>query len=223
MGYPNDARQAGNYTGGLANVNEYTIVPGVCVLPLAEDEPNDLQELADYSPVVVLRLHAQYRLRKFNQIAGKERNPAPIAAPRDTGGFAFLRGAITIKSEVNATYNDLNWFVGCEYLFVENCTPVDALGNPLGLVLGMLPFQTTIDASNEQRLGINPPDIGAAALGGAAVTSGWIGGVLIANPQTGALNPNWSYSSQAFYPSQLFYTDLPNGGTPVALGGLPGQ
>lgn len=218
MPYPNDARQAGSYTAGAVNVNDYTIVPGVCALPLAEDAPTDENELITYSPVVILRLHAPYRIRRFTQATGKERNPAPIATPKDTGKFVFMGGSITVKPELSTTYNDYNWFVGCEYTFVENCTPNGPTGQPLGLVLGTVPVQTTIDESIQQSVGYSWPAYGPAALGGRAVTSGAILGTSIVNGQ-GALNTNWSYNAQAYYPPQLFYDDLPNGGYPVAQGG----
>ena len=220
MGYPNDFRQASNYTGGAVNVNEYDFLPGVCVLPLAEDEPTSPNELLDYSPVVVLRLHAQYRVRRFNQITGKERNPAPIASPQDTGAFVFLGGSVTVKPELNTTYNDYNWLVACEYTFVENCASVDGLGQPLGLVLGVLPVQTTIDQANIRTFGFVPPQAaGAVSLAGAAATSGYIMGQgIVTDPIDGNLRDTWSYNSQALYPAQLFYSDLPNGGPTIGPG-----
>lgn len=217
--YPNDANQAGNYTGGTTNSNEYQVYSGVCILPLAEDPPVDALELSQWSPVVTLQLHAPFRSRTFVQSSTKERNPPPIPATGDTGAFVFTGGTISVVNALNSTYQDLNWTTVCQYNYVEACTSMDAYGQPLGLVLGKLPFNSVIDRFNE-RFGVQPPSTGAVSLAGKSVVSGFYQGATILAPgNVGELAPKWSYNSQAFFPAELFYSDLANGGRPVVAGG----
>ena len=218
MGYPNDARQAGNYTAGVGNANEYVFHSGVCALPVAEDPPTDPTELAAWSPVEVLRLHAPYRTRRFVQAAGKEGNPSPIAAPGDTGAFTFLGGSVGVRTSLDSTYRSYTWMTSCEYHYVEACTSRDQEGKELGLVLGTLPYLSIIDSENES-YGFSAPLLGAVAQGGRATTIGYHMGNTIVVGSQGELLTNWGYNSQSLYPATLFYSDLANGGKPVSEGG----
>jgi hypothetical protein len=86
---PTDTNQAGRdlYQGGQGVLNEYAFDPGVCVLPVAEDDPGG----ADWSPVVVCRLHAPFRTRKTRYDSQKQQNPPVVPTPADTGAFVFSR------------------------------------------------------------------------------------------------------------------------------------
>lgn len=224
MRYPNDARQAGNYTRG-GNANEYTFVSGLCVLPLAEDPPTDPAELADWSPVVVVRLHAPYRIRNFSTLVEKEKNPPPLPAPQDTGAFVFLGGSITIVTNFDNTFRNYTWDAAASLQFVENCVsrPQD------GLVLGTLPYAETVNRENVVNYGTSLHPLvegqvtytpsGALKQAGAPVKAGHNMGVaIVSNPVTGELvNNGWGYNNATFYPGVLFYSDLPNGG-PTAAG-----
>jgi hypothetical protein len=211
VGYPNDARQAGNYTGGVGNHNTYAFNAGVCVLPLAEDPPTDPEELAAWSPVVVLRLHAPFRTREFTQSATKQQNPPPIAAPGDTGSFVFLGGTVEAVANLNTSYRNYDWSMGCRYTYVETCVS----RNQDGLVLGTLPYEQVTDRENVAQYGYTVPTVGAVAHAGKAAVSGYVMGTTLVGGSSGVLNPTWGYNAAAFYPGTLFYDDLPNGGQPV--------
>lgn len=218
MPFPNDANQASNYDR-CGNTNEYTFNPGVCILPLAEDPPEDSTELAAWSPIVSLRLHAPYRIRKFFQLGEKSQNPSPIAAPGDTGKFIFIGGTLTVTTNLNTTSVNYDWSTGCSYLFVENCTSRDTDGNELGLVLGTTPVNTFTDYLNANQYGYSPPELGAVADGGRSARTGYHMGQSIVTG-TGELNNVWGYNQPAFYPATLFYDDLANGGQPFSEGGF---
>lgn len=215
MGYPNDAVQAGNYYNGLGgNANQYTFVTGVCILPLAEDPPTDPTELAAYTPIVTLRLHAPYRVRNFTQMEDKTQNPPPIAAPGDTGKFVFVGGSVAISTGLNTSGVNYDWAVGCSYTYVENCVS----RNQDGLILGTMPVATLTDKQNTS-FGYAPPAIGALSDAGQSARVGYNMGALITVGSDGQLKSSWGYNQPSFYPGQLFYSDLANGGKPFSQGG----
>lgn len=216
--YPNDANQAGSYTGGAGNANEYAFHPGVCVLPVAEDPPEDPAELAAWSPVVALRLHAPYRTRLFKQTAVKEGNPAAVAAPGDTGAFVFLGGSMAVASKLSTALRTYDWSSEAAYHYVEACASRDASGNELGLVLGTLPYKEVVNRENEV-YGYTPPPLGAVARAGRAATVGYNMGLQLVAGQDGQLRETWVFNNQAFFPAELFYSDLANAGKPVVQGG----
>lgn len=208
MSTPVDNTQADQYDG-LGVVNSYEFRPGVCILPLAEDPPTSESELRTYSPVVVARLHAPYRVRKATYNAAKKNAPFPLPSPADTGSFVFLGGAVVLTNNLNATFRTFDWSGGSEYLFVENCVsrPED------GMVLGIPPFNWLSSSINAQS-GYSAPPIGAVSHGGKDVLVGYTQGQQMEGNQ-GGLKDVWGYNTPSYYPGLLFYSDMLNGGEPV--------
>lgn len=210
MSRPDDSAQAGLYNQhGM--MNEYTLVPGVCVLPLAEDPPTSETELAQYSPVVVLRLHAPYRVRHVVSKSEKVNNPPVVSSPGDTGAFVFVGGTLSFGNTINATYRNFDWEVGAEYLYVENCVS----RTEDGFVLGSPPFTWESAALNLGLGGAPPvPQIGAISQAGVDVRIGVVQGDLIVGVG-GYLNDSWGYNVSSYYPGTLFSDDLFNSGPGV--------
>ncbi len=152
MGSPTESVQVGLYDR-LGNQNTYVMVPGTCVLPVAEEPPTDETALAAWSPVVVFDLHAPYRIRKLSNLAEKKNNPPVVPAPGDTGSFVFLGGSLTVVPVVNNTFSNYDWVVQSEYAYVENC--VSRVED--GFVLGGLPYQAAATPINLEQYGGTPP------------------------------------------------------------------
>jgi hypothetical protein len=207
MPYPDDTQQILNYNH-YGSQNDYVVLPGVCILPLAEDPPTT--KLSSYSPVVIARLHAPYRIRKYTTRSDKVNNPPPMPQFGDSGAFVFINGVISLGNTLNSTYSNFDWEVGTEYTYVENCV----IRAQDGLVLGTPPFsQNTSQINSEQYQG-TIPTIGAVAYAGSDVLVGyWQGQQIVVGGSQGTLNGVWGYNTTSFYPGQLFYTDLANGGT----------
>lgn len=223
MSTPNDLYQAPLYNG-IGQSNEYSLVTGVCILPLAEDPPTDPEELANYSPVIIARLHAPYRIRKYNSIAPKQNNPPVVPSPIDQGAFIFTGGVIQFVTKLNNTGLAYDWIVNTGYTFVENC--VSRLED--GFVLGsVMPYTTNSDQAGISAYGQTTPTIGAISSAGPNAIAGYNLGNLIAPltddngpPQSGGssdnlntgMSPNWIYNLGAFFPGNFFNDQLVNGG-----------
>ncbi len=231
MGYPKDDLQADLYDAE-GGINEYSVDTGVCVLPLAEDPPTTQSELVDYSPVVVLRLHAAYRIRKYQHVAQKKNNPPPTPSYADVGAFVFLGGAVRITNSLNPTFRNYDWNIVCEYNYVEDCVCREQdgymLGNPV--------WDWYTDAANQVQYGVSTPAVGAIAQGGITSLVGYRQGQQIvinaelvtggntvvdpetqsqANPLNGALQTSWGYNSPSYYPGTLILSQSINGGPPL--------
>jgi hypothetical protein len=213
MGFPNDAQQAGLYTQqGIQN--EYLLVPGACVLPLAEDPPQGQGQLAAYTPVVVLQLHAPYRVRTAAYKSDKTNNPPPAPSPGDTGLFVFVGGSVQIGNTINTTYRNYDWQVGTVYTYVENCVS----RHQDGFVLGLPPFLWESSRQNVLNTGIPPaPQVGAVSQAGYDPRIGVAQGNAIVANQIGNLNDQWGYNVSSYYPGTLLYDHLTNGGDPSGL------
>lgn len=217
MSQPLDNYQSGLYDSNNTS-NEYTLVPGVCVLPLAEDPPTDPVELAAWSPVAILRLHAPYRMRRMSFASVKQNNPPVVPTPEDAGKFVFLGGAMNFETSMNTTFWDSDWGVSGEYLFVENCVS----RNGDGFVLNAQPMTLASDDVAIQQYGQLPaPTIGAVSEGGPLAVAGYYAGQSLVGAGTsqgtgvvtGSLNNVWNYTVAAFYPGVLLNSELVNGGT----------
>lgn len=203
---PSDSRQAARdlYDGGVPIVNDYSFDPGVCVLPVAEDDPGG----ADWSPVVVCRLHAPVRTRTVSYSARKQQNPPVVPTPGDAGAFVFTGGSVSMSCSLNTTQLNADWGAETEYTFVENCRsrPQD------GLVLGKPPYTTFTAERNRALIGPAPP----ATMDGAVKEAGLDARVGFNQGYTQAAaianNQPWSYNTTAFFPGQLFDPNMINGG-----------
>lgn len=207
MPYPDDAGQLPNYQH-YGSQNDFELMPGICVLPLAEDPPTG-DDLVGYSPVVITQLHAPYRLRKYIYNCDKSNNPPPIPEFGSSGKFVFLGGTISVGNTLNSTYSNFDWETGVEYTYVENC----AIRSQDGLVLGTPPFSQLTSEINAENYENEPPEpaVGAISYAGLdAVLGYWQGQEIVGF--TGQLTSPWGYNVSSFYPGTLFYSDLINGG-----------
>jgi len=211
MPYPDDRLQLENYQH-YGSQNDFQLMPGVCILPLAEDPPTNDSELVGYSPVVIARLHAPYRIRKYNYNTNKVNNPSPIPQFGDSGKFVFIGGTISVGNTLNTTYSNFDWEAGVEYIYVENCV----IRSQDGLVLGTPPFSQLTSQINAQNYPNQPPlpAIGAISYAGLDSVLGYWQGINIATPAS-QLNPVWGYNVSSFFPGQLFYNDLINSGPTI--------
>lgn len=207
MPSPTDEQQAFEYNG-VRWQNTYSVAPGVCVLPIAEEPPEDP---TGWSPVVVLRLHAPYRIRRANYVASKKNNPPVVPGMNDTGSFVFVSGSTTITNVLNTTCRNYDWGVASELLFVENCVSRDSDG----FILGSQPFELITTDMNAGTFGFSPPDNGAVAHGGKGATVGYNQGRSIAYT-SGTLRDPWAYNTAEFFPGTLVSEDMANGGVPVS-------
>lgn len=214
-----DQKQAPLYPAGVDIVNDYQFEPGVCILPLAEDPPEMSDEetgdntgaLKDWSPVVVLRLHAPYRVRRQTTSAKKQNTPPVVPSPADAGKFVFAGGAISIANALNMTNANFDWLVNTEYVFVENCVS----RNQDGFVLGAPPYDTLIETGNSQAFGILPsqlptgmgPEFGAVASAGSEAQTGWM---MAQNLFSEANNGVYGYNNRSFYPGNFLDDKLSN-------------
>lgn len=205
MPQPVDTRQQTNYPEGVRVRNDYTLEPGVCVLPLAQDPPTAQAELANWSPVVVLRLHAPYRLRRVNYDTMKQKNPPVLPSPESTGAFVFVGGTLIFNNALDNSLSNYDWRTQADYLYVENCVS----RTQDGFVLGLPPYDTATMPRNYQTYPPNSPGVGAIAEAGADARVGYTMGTTIGNYiSSGA----WGYNVCSFFPGNLFNDNIVNGG-----------
>jgi hypothetical protein len=206
---PNDSLKAQAYDEQV-NLDSYHLEPGVCILPLCEDPPTDPDELATYSPVVRLRLHAPFRVRTSTVRSDKRGSPPVIPTPQDTGKFQFMGADINFLTNLNVSFDTFDWKVMGVYQYVEACAsrPED------GFVLCSAPVTYTQETRNARRFaGYPAPLVGAVASGGANARVGYTMGQMLASPDTPTGLPIiWTYNMSEFYPGTLFNDGLMNGG-----------
>jgi hypothetical protein len=194
-----------NLYKGLVIDNAYQFEPGVCVLPVAEDAPTDPQALAAWSPVVVVRLHAPYRLRRAVYRSDKQTNPPVLPEPADTGAFVFLKGTASLANSINMDLSTFDWSGVGDYLFVENCVS----RTEDGLVLGSPPW---LWLSTQLNSVTTAPTQGAVVQAGQDAWIGYSQGLdAAANNASGG---NWWYNTSSYYPGTMFDGAILNAGPP---------
>lgn len=203
----NDNSSATLYYEGPGITNSYHIEQGVCVLPLAEDPPVDPMALRLWSPVVLLRLHSPYRIRKTDLVTKKLSAPPVIPSPKDTGAFVFLGGDLNFTTVVNGSQN-FDWTVQTTYLYAEYCVsdPED------GFVLGNPGFAYPTQNENASSMGGTPAVVsnGAIFYAGQDAKIGWA----IANGFGGLLGSG-PYNTFSYFPGTFFNDNLMNGEAPT--------
>lgn len=205
MPSPIDSSQTGLYVGGEDIRNEYEFDPGVCVLPVAEDAPASTTALQTWTPVVVLRLHAPYRIRRVKYDVTKQNAPPVIPTPGyDAGKFIFTGGTVGMWAVQNQNFTLWDWTAICEYTYVENCVSraID------GLVLGSPPWSYL---STEAEVATIPPanaTIGAISAAGAEPRMGLTQATRINFISTGS----YFYNLPSYFPGVFFSDNLVNGG-----------
>lgn len=224
MPQPYDTPQVSLYPDGAAILNDYTLDPGVCVLPLAEDPPTSFEELKTWSPVVILRLHAPYRIRRLRHQSTKENGAPVMPSPVDSGAFKFVGGNVVIATALNQTFHNFDFTVVSDYLFVENCVsrPQD------GFILGSppWPYDTGLRNARDFPPTVGNPPVGSGLLGairfaGTDVRVGYTQAQEAVQAMTASVDPNtgavitpvgYGYNTPSFFPGQFLNDQLVNGG-----------
>jgi hypothetical protein len=192
-----DAAQAEHYQG-LGLQNDYQIMSGQFLIPLAEDAPTDPEELAEWTPFVMVQAHAAYRLRRFQYSVTKHRNPPILPKPADTGAYKFLTGTVQLPHPSVQSDGSYTWTAATNYVFAEACVSNSDTGFVIGSTLDAFPnqinnqqYQTTADAmANVSESGTGPK-------------SGYgLAKTLDTN------SPHWSYGEPSYYPAELLSADL---------------
>ena len=207
MGTPIDQNQMVLYPEGAGINNTYSLVSGMAILPIAAMPPTDAEALAEWSPVVILQLHAPYRMRRIARGNAKQNTPPVMATPQSVGAFVFLGGSLTFQTAMNSSQYQSDWMVSSEYVYVENCVsrPQD------GFILGSQPFQTLpISDAIVGYGGLVDPTAGAILQGGAAAQAGYSEGFYKIG-DVGEIAADVLYANGTFYPGDLFNDDLDNG------------
>lgn len=198
--------QAPLYKNGADVKNEYEMDPGVCVLPIAQDPPTSAGELSTWSPVVVLRLHAPYRIRKVRYDITKTNNPPILPSPQDAGKFVFVGGSIEFSTAANGTLVNYDWSTVAQYTYIEDC--VSRVQD--GFVLGRVPWNDPTAGTNAIYYGQGPnPQIGAVSQAGVDALAGYNMGISLL---TGISSGAWGYNQDSFFPGTLFNDQFVNGG-----------
>lgn len=202
-----DSIQCPLYDPSTQSADEYEMVSGAVVLPIAQTPPTSESALGSWSPVVVLQLHAPYRIRRTRTSSQKTNNPPVVPSPQDTGKFVFLGGTLTIQNMMNSRLDTFDWFVGSDYTFVENC--VSRVQD--GYVLTSMPWAWMTTASNLTRgtsTAVSSP--GAVGQAGTDAKVGYNQASSI------DLNGTWGYNTSTYFPGNLFNETLINGGPTYA-------
>lgn len=172
--------------------NEYTIEPGVMLLPVAGTSE---------APVIV-RVHSPYRRRTVRYTAKKSTTPPVLPCPTDAGPFTFLGGTLSAPFPSLNTDGRAEWAVSTEFEYVENM----AFTQPetTGYVLGSLPFALKTQELRTGTFGyISSSE--SSVVGQAGITA-----------RTGAnieamidlTDPNNAYDEPAYLPASFLSTAL---------------
>jgi len=200
-----DGAQAGRYNNANLS-NQYVVNSGTFVLPVAEEAPTDPTELANWKPLVVVKAHAPYRLRKVNYAAKKEVTPPILPAPEDSGAFVLLTGSVSLPHPKVRPGGDFVWTGATEYYMAE----VAPVNSEAGMVLGGLfdafdlPTQAVTGAGVGIGLGVAGNSLPTSVReSGNGPKAGWV-----AAQSIDLNNPAWDYREPSYFPSQLFSSDL---------------
>ncbi len=195
-----------NYLDGPTFINEYDLVEGVAILPVAESPPDNPSELQNWSPVVRIRLHSPYRIRTARFRALKQNGPPVLPGPGDQGAFIFTGGSVLFNN-VYVKNGVFNWDCTATYQYVENCVSRTIDGFVLGVPA--IPYPVT-----EGLLSVIGGVLGGAGIGGFAVPSP--GAIAYAGDQAkigwtsqNTLGPDL-YNYPTFFPGVFFNDGLMN-------------
>lgn len=172
--------------------NEYTVMTGKVIVPIAEAEPTDPVELATWKPYTTVRVHAPIVTRRVPFQTAKEGSPPKIPAPANTSIYEFLEGTIAINGPQSAADGLAStWRISGDYQYVVGCAASLVLNQ--GFVLGTLPMPTP----TQQLLSTGSYD--------ASLTSGPVGNADTAVKVAYAAAQTINFSSSAY---AYFYTNF---------------
>lgn len=185
------------------SLNAYELESGSYVIPLAEAAPTNAAELATWSPVAVIQVHAPYRMRRVYFKGRKNGSPPILPSPVSAGASTFLWGTLAFQQPtLDATAGNLNWEGTGQYEFVETCrSSVDD-----GFLLLNNPFTQSFQVQVQQHFSPGTVPYGAVAQAGPEARIGYTIG-----SQMDLTDPFYTYIIPSFVPGQFFNADMLNG------------
>lgn len=207
-----DQNQVFNYAPEGGCIDQFEIESGQFVIPLAEDPPTSEEALKTWSPVAVVKVHAEYRRKVVNFKLQKNGTPPKAPSPKNTGAMVFIGGTLAFPTpQLDSTLSNFNWRTLGQYEFIENCrSSVDD-----GFLLTGRPFTLQTQADFRQFLGdTSQIKYGAIAQAGDDAQTGYLIGQ-IATQQGSLTLPDFSYTIPTFVPALFFSSDVLNGHAPI--------
>jgi len=195
MAFTLDQEQVGLYKD-YPFTNNYTLMSGRFVLPVALDNPTTTE-----SPVDVIQAFTPYRMRTLSFAADKEGTPPLFPAPSTSGAFTFIGGDLTLPAPAPQANGRFRWSGSGEYVFVSTAQQEATLG----FVIGQRPFVYASQDDlpiNDQSQGI-PREV---SLAGRGPKTGYLLGQAI-----DLTSPLYVYDEPSYLPKTFFSTDLLNG------------
>ena len=184
-------------------MDEFELVEGVFALPVAEEPPTEIEALAAWSPVVLVRGHSPYRRKTVHFKSAKSGAPPVLARPASTGALAFLGGTLAFQQpQMDTSLARFVWEGMGSYTFVENCRsdPED------GFVLTGVPWTTYNQTVNYSTGVTATPQFGAVAQAGSDAKFGFAVGMSMS-----LSDPGYSYNVATYIPGKFFGSGLLNG------------
>lgn len=186
------------YYEGPSIVNDYKVVPGVCIIPVAEAPPQAAADLKDWSPVVNLRLHSPFRIRNATFRATKQNAPPILPSPSDTGAFIFTGGNLTFNNNY-VNNGQFNWTCVTQFTYVENCVSRNEDGYVLGTPAFFYPSQAEAAGATGGSPQVDSP--GAIAYAGPDAKTGWTYQTMLGAGQ---------YNIVSYFPGSFFNDQIMN-------------
>ncbi|MDY3557605.1 hypothetical protein R5W23_000132 [Gemmata sp. JC673] len=188
----------------ISGESEYTFDPGRFALPVAELPPTDPQELANWSPVVMVQAYAPQMKRTSRFYEKKTGTPPQIPTPKDAGAFQILSGTLVFDAPIaHANGTKFDWGVAGEYTFIQavRVDPKD------GFLLNGLPIELETQRQNAIQYGQ-----GTAPSAGPVVQAGQDAKVGYAQAQYISFSdPRYAYNTPTYFPGQFLSDTMLNG------------
>lgn len=186
--------------------NTYAVETGRYILPVAEAAPTSQSELADWSPVDVIQVHAPYSIRKMDFATKKKGTPPVVPSPADSGSFLLLEAGLGFTGP-SLSSNGLNydWEVEGTYLYIQNTR----FSTTDGFVLTGFPMPTDVQLLNRQQYSTQDPQVGPVSDSGLDVQTGYAQGL-----QVNFADPYYRYNTPTYFPAKFLNGDLTIGGLP---------
>lgn len=178
--------------------NEYSVISGKFVLPVAQASPTTDAAKATFVPCVVVQAFAPYRTRKVSYGVMKDCTPPQIPQPTSSGPYTFIEGVVQIPFPSVNTAGTFSWSVGLEYMYIENVYT----DHNTGYVLGQTPYVWQTQEDDSQLTTQNPAPVLVNQCGiGPKV--GWAQSQLVDFAQ-----PLYQYREPSYFPPVFHSVDL---------------
>ncbi|QEL19083.1 hypothetical protein [Limnoglobus roseus] len=126
----------------------YETNPGVCILPSGEPEPTDPEKRKLWKPVVAIKLHEPYRLRRSQHSYDRQNTPPLLPKVADSGRFIALGGSHTFAFSPSLDGQSVRYRGACDITFVEHAN----LRCVTGFTIGDEPY--TVE--QQRRMQVSP-------------------------------------------------------------------